>query len=513
MAKRKALASKPSSRPASKHSKWTVTKLNMKQPSNEPTSPSLLSSMPIQLSHMDPGVKSLLAQAALAVEAARSCSAQSSGSHTSSSSTKTTTTSAKMNTLALAALAASEAARESTFPFLEKECAIHTGAYTASCLLVAESHLLLPDEPDSNTKALRAIDLGLLRGGVVDWGPMAASLVERAAAKDVGQQKPQTIEPTPDLKLSDAAKELPPQFIKNSPNAHTIPRIDARSLTLEEFCKTYMEADPPRPVVLTNAIESWPALSRWKSMDYIKQVAKGRLVPVETYAKEDTSLSFLSDSWSHRVIPLDEYIQQYVLDGNKEAPLSDNEAGYLAQHPLFDQIPALRHDIGIPEFCHAVTEQDRNAPPDCEVRSGDAPLVSAWLGPSGTVSPLHNDPYHNLLAQLVGTKYVRIYNACDSAKVYPEKTRLGHNSRVNVDSVDSKKFPLFQKAACWQVVLGPGDLLYIPRHAWHYVRSLSVSFSASFWFGAKMELVEVRKNSYKEEYLKRVEPGEGLNIQ
>ena len=39
-----------------------------------------------------------------------------------------------------------------------------------------------------------------------------------------------------------------------------------------------------------------------------------------------------------------------------------------------------------------------------------------------------------------------------------------------------------------QCVLGPGELLYIPRHAWHYVRSLETSFSVSFWWGAKMGL-------------------------
>jgi len=31
-------------------------------------------------------------------------------------------------------------------------------------------------------------------------------------------------------------------------------------------------------------------------------------------------------------------------------------------------------------------------------------------------------------------------------------------------------------------VLGPGDTLYIPVGWWHYVRSLSISFSVSFWW-------------------------------
>lgn len=42
--------------------------------------------------------------------------------------------------------------------------------------------------------------------------------------------------------------------------------------------------------------------------------------------------------------------------------------------------------------------------------------------------------------------------------------------------------PDFSEAPFVEAILGPGDMLFIPKKWWHYVRSLTTSISVNFWF-------------------------------
>lgn len=146
---------------------------------------------------------------------------------------------------------------------------------------------------------------------------------------------------------------------------------------------------------------------------------------------------------------------------------------YLAQHQLLEQIPSLKNDIVFSEVLNMETVQK----------------VNAWIGTKGTRTPLHFDTYDNLFVQLVGAKYIRLYEKKETPKLYVIRgddsssyAKQGNMSAVDCENEDFVRHPLAEYADFTEVVLFPGDILYIPAKTWHYVRSLSTSVSVNFWW-------------------------------
>lgn len=242
------------------------------------------------------------------------------------------------------------------------------------------------------------------------------------------------------------------------------------------------------PLVIQDALIHWPALHErpWSSPSYLikKTLGGRRLIPVEI------GRSYTDAGWGQSIITFKEFLSEYLLEDPSKA--GDNGIGYLAQHDLFTQIPSLRNDISIPDYCYT------NPPPPAPGTPLDGkdpqpkldePLLNAWFGPAGTISPLHTDPYHNILCQVVGKKYVRLYDPSESPKLYPKGMEGGGVDMSNTSEVDveakevlDERFPLFRGAVYMETILNEGDCLYIPVGWWHYVRSLTVSFSVSFWW-------------------------------
>lgn len=50
---------------------------------------------------------------------------------------------------------------------------------------------------------------------------------------------------------------------------------------------------------------------------------------------------------------------------------------------------------------------------------------------------------------------------------------------------DLEQFPRFAEARYREVLLRPGDALFMPQGLWHYVRSLTTSVSVNYWFSTE----------------------------
>jgi hypothetical protein len=317
------------------------------------------------------------------------------------------------------------------------------------------------------------------------------------------------------LKLNSIPRTFPMRISDPPKLICPIPRVP--ELELSAFQGKISKPETQIPIIITGAIDHWPALDErpWNRPDYLLERTLGgrRLVPVEI------GRSYTDSGWGQKILTFGSFIEDYMLQApslpsslEKNAKADAPQTGYLAQHDLFAQIPSLRSDICIPDYCYATPPpSDLSYTKTKAVAKLEDPLLNAWFGPSGTISPLHTDPYHNILAQAVGYKYVRLYAPSEGDKLHPRGTDEMGVDMSNTSSIDldqffavhpdcspwkskakevqnqrkedwEMQFPGFRDARYVEGVLGPGDCLYIPTGWWHYIQSLTPSFSVSFWF-------------------------------
>nr|XP_025866836.1 jmjC domain-containing protein 5 isoform X2 [Vulpes vulpes] len=309
--------------------------------------------------------------------------------------------------------------------------------YAFGCLLKA---VCLCEEPGDTTAvaaALKVCDMGLLMGAAI-LGDILIKVAAILQAHLRSGKRPGTgpAQEPPSMKKA----RYDPVSVPDMMSERTVPRLHCPSL--EHFRKYFLV--PGRPVILEGVADQWPCMKRW-SLEYIQEIAGCRTVPVEVGSR------YTDEEWSQTLMTVNEFISRHIRSEPKDV-------GYLAQHQLFDQIPELRQDISIPDYC-------------CLGDGAEEEItINAWFGPQGTVSPLHQDPQQNFLVQ-------------ESEALYPHETHLLHNtSQVDVENPDLDKFPRFAEAPSLSCILSPGEILFIPLQYWHYVRALDLSFSVSFWW-------------------------------
>ena len=274
--------------------------------------------------------------------------------------------------------------------------------------------------------------------------------------------------------------------------------------SVEEFGDAFFDAEP---VLIKGGVSHWPALTRWLDKEYLRRIAGKATVPVEIGGQ------YLSSNMQRADMPLELYLDYLeAADAMAEGDVPEEQMAYMAQA----SVPALLPDDDSSSSSSSsngnissssssdrsttttTTTTSSNRSTTSSNSNGDVatPAICAalgrgdqysrmvWMGPKGTVTPLHRDPYHNCLCQVEGAKRVLLFDARDEERMYPigDDPLQANSSRVDAERPDLARFPKFADAHARMVEVHPGDLLYIPRRWWHHVRALSRSASVSFWW-------------------------------
>lgn len=228
-----------------------------------------------------------------------------------------------------------------------------------------------------------------------------------------------------------------------------------RGVSRDEFIARYVRGC--RPVVLTDIAEDWPAMGRWSPADLRERF--GHLdVDVQVGRNTDTLFEQNKEKLRQRM-KVAEFVDLVVSGGaTNDHYLTANDE--MMRRPEF--MPLLQ-DIG-------------RMPPICDPALLHT-AASFWFGPAGTRTPLHHDTLMLFHTQVVGRKRWRFVSPLQTPLLY---NRMGVYSPIDLDAPDLQRYPLLRDAQVLEVVLEPGDTLFLPLGWWHQVSSLELSMSFSY---------------------------------
>ncbi|XP_024142132.1 HSPB1-associated protein 1 homolog [Oryzias melastigma] len=236
-----------------------------------------------------------------------------------------------------------------------------------------------------------------------------------------------------------------------------------------------------QPAVFLNMTCDWPVLL-WTA-EHLSSRLGDRLVRFRLGRKQKTNAPLFETQCSYVQAQMAQFLSWTQGQGDvgpfSKYPYSEYWAyadyKYIAM--LFEDQPGMFEDVKWSDF-------------GFEGRNGRDSTV--WIGTNGANTPCHMDTYGcNLVLQVQGRKRWHLFPPEDTPNLYP--TRIPYEessvfSSVNVQSPDLKKFPAFQAAQAHIVTLQPGQVLYVPRHWWHYVESVDpVTVSVNTWIELEVD--------------------------
>lgn len=272
--------------------------------------------------------------------------------------------------------------------------------------------------------------------------------------------------------------EVNPRLNSNSDGMiPAIARVSLTDLTKTEFVKRYQKTGTP--VILTGLLEG---KSEW-DLDFLVEKLGDRKFLMRQYGKERYQQDKREwESIGSGVKADYKTFREYgELLRSREAHEKDI---YLAKCSI-NETP-LKQEAALQEARKKIIAFGLDKP---------ISHFNIWVGPGGHVECLHYDQMDGTLIQLYGTKKIVLFPSSQTSNLYPFPILVHFYrglklrswfSQLYPEKPDMQAFPNYKKALPYkqEILLAPGEILYIPAGWWHEVTALGDDMVCSinrFW--------------------------------
>ncbi|XP_002731421.1 bifunctional peptidase and (3S)-lysyl hydroxylase Jmjd7 [Saccoglossus kowalevskii] len=253
---------------------------------------------------------------------------------------------------------------------------------------------------------------------------------------------------------------------------------------------------PNRPVIINNAINEWPALHKWKDLDYLRNKIGDKSVSVAV-----TPNGYADAIYKGRfVMPEERKMKFNTFLDIIEKRLESNGVFYVQK----------QNSNLTTEFQELITDVDVDIPWASEALGKKPDAVNFWIGAEKAVTSMHKDHYENLYCVIRGEKHFILLPPTDmlyvpyglyQAAVFKEDPttrtfdiiedhQTGKVPWISIDPLnpDLDAYPDFSKAQPIQCTAKAGETLYLPSLWFHHVRQSQGCIAVNFWYDMEYDI-------------------------
>lgn len=243
----------------------------------------------------------------------------------------------------------------------------------------------------------------------------------------------------------------------------------------------------PLVITKTSAAE-WPALKLWGSDEYLAGAVPAETVLADVRVGEERIFVAAQDKPNQ--LPRDESLGLARRDRYRFVNMSMAELlGQISQgadaeeHAFYTNLVST---LESPQLADDIEPQESFA------LGSDHEATTVWFSQAGNVANVHYDKSVNFVAQVVGQKRWLLFPPTEWERLYlhPSLHRHYHQSQVNLtDPRANAGLPLLARAEAFEVVLNPGEVLFVPPFWFHCVEALTKSISVSMITPSQEEIL------------------------